>query len=280
MYNIYMEVDYNIEFSSTDFENVLDCLRRNQTKFVDICYYKIIRDAKFPFLLFVLRRTSCNLVDFVRIHNVSIESTLSLQNTILSFIDTSVNIAHLCPIRYVHSENKIFIDVTDVINHKLLDNTKWVIGIAHEITNQHHVCNAKTSSNLNDFVTMYPDCMMLRDQTQQLIEMPSIAYKQTPERSSIDYLFTFGVTKSLCNGKDIGAYYFFETARDSNELTIFVKFAVFMGITFHIYNTERLEWCIANKHLWTKHYSSIFIKESNSTKNTIVLKEYDQQYPL
>ena len=277
-----MDAVYNINYSFNDWEQTHCHLRHDENTFVDVCFYKIIRDAKFPFLVFFLQKTSSNSIDFARIHLHSLENTTYLQNTLLSFIYPSIkyNTKHVCPIRYVHTEHKLFIDVSDLINHTQLDPHAWVVALPHEITNQGHVSNAIISPSLTRFVTRFPESMMLCDSASHIIEMPSIGYKKASNNCTPNYLLTFGCTKSFCKKAELGPYYFFDTECDSDELIICVKFALFLGHTFHAHNPERLNWFIDNKLLWSSEFSSILVGDDDSTKNLIGLKEYEQQYPL
>jgi hypothetical protein len=291
---------------------------------IQICAYEINNDSINPYLKFYLYKNDFNFneissldflsldfnKDFKDANIIDLQSKIYLYNFLNlnnfnDFLET-VNYKGCC---VENNKLYIFYDLTNCklqINDIYSDSKIWVC-LLDEIMNENKSCNFSVSQNLIDFFINNLEFCFLYNKNNERYSLPIAGYA-TQEDKSLQFTYTFGVTKSN-NNAIFGPYYYFtnydnvlnkldllrERIKESSNKKIgIVRFALFLEYVKFIQNYPNDKDYEKNtirsddyNSLWTETYDSIFLGNIELDNGNIlndapliVLKKYEQQSPL
>lgn len=271
---------------------------------VFVCAYKVVDDGRSPFIQYLLYKESkINMLDFPNFNYISPEhsinySTILLNKFLFKYNSESNNYFSNC----IYNGNAeylnnlyLFFDITKCkvnIYDVYSDNKIW-FAIMDEIVNHKKLCNFQIEPNICDFFVNNESFIFLQNENSQNYELPVVAYINSTKEKTI-FTYTFGVIKTKTI---LGDNYVFTNYDNSIENIIFgnnnltdikelnnitfgvVRFAVFLKVSYTSLNNTLLDF-----KNWEDHYDSLTIAnieiENKKYSSVIMIKEYEQQYPL
>jgi hypothetical protein len=214
---------------------------------VHLCAYQINKSGKEPFLQFyLLKYLPTHELDFPKISRYC---TTDKPTDIMEFVEEIIvqifNSYSKTENMYqykgvVQNENNYyyFYDCSDyLINDHLLSkcNDIWLV-LMDEIMNQQSTCNFTISDSVQNFFSLFPEFVYLKNEENIIYETPIVVYTGCTKKK-VEFISTFGVSPNLPEDP----YYHFTNYSESihlainksiNEPTNFgciIRFAIFPG---------------------------------------------------
>lgn len=214
----------------------------------------------------------------------------------------------------------LFFDITklNIQLYDIYKNSFLWFGLIDEILNYKHICNIKINNDNTQMFKENQDFCFLVDEKDSIYELPVVGFVAKSEKK-LNYTYIFGETKGNKNDL-LGPYYyftdFFNAYEEASKLEEhskpgIVRFAVFTGNVKYIENClndpiddseikkQRLQDPNIDQRLermtmritdydgnWCDKYDSVYLGNLELddgtflNKQTIVVREYQQQIPL
>lgn len=271
---------------------------------VFVCAYKVIDDGQTPFIEYLLyKEKNTDILEFPNFIYVSPEhsinySTILLNKFLFKYNSESNNYFSNCiyngNIDYLNNLY-LFFDITKckVNIYDVYSNNKIWFAIMDEIVNHKKLCNFQIEPSICDFFVNNDSFIFIQNENSQNYELPIVAYINS-KKEKVIFTYTFGVIKTKTmlgdnyiftnyansiQNNGIDAHNLNDGKNTNNSTFGIVRFALFLKVSF-----TALHNSFSGFNDWEDHYDSLSISNlefsGREFSSVIVIKEYEQQYPL